>query len=198
MKVALCIPARDQVHTAFARSLALITSNLTKNNVEFSIHIVLGSVIAQSRNAIVEEVLETDADYLLWLDSDMHIPATIFERLAIHNKDITACTYSTRYKPYKNVAFIDEENIERRLTAEFGLHKVWAVGMGCMLVKKDVYKNLPKPYYNHTYNENDNTFSGEDIWFCKLANDHNYEIFIDVDVSKNVAHLGTKAFGFIT
>jgi len=75
---------------------------------------------------------------------------------------------------------------------------VWAVGMGCMLVKKEVYANLSKPYYNHTYNEEDNTFSGEDIWFCKLANDNGYEIFVDVDASKNVAHLGTKAFGFIT
>ena len=194
MKVALCVPARDLVHTVFARSLANIASNLTKNNIDYDIHFVLGSVIVNSRTQLANLAVETGADYILWLDSDMHIPGTIFQRLVKHNKDIVACTYSTRYKPYDTVAFMDFENPPARLKAKTGLHEVFAVGMGCMLVKTDVYKNLPKPWFNHAYNEELDDFSGEDIWFCKLAREHGYKIYVDCDTSNMLAHVGSKAF----
>jgi len=194
MKVALCIPARDTVHTVFARSLANITSYLTKHKIDYSLHFVLGTVIANSRTQLVNEALEENADYILWLDSDMHIPSTILKKLLTHNKDIVACTYSTRYKPYDTVAFLDFNNPPARLDAKNGLHEVLAVGMGCMLVKTSVYKNLPKPWFNHAYNEELDDFSGEDIWFCKLAKEHGYKTYIDCDTSQLVAHIGTKAF----
>lgn len=194
MKLALCIPARDTVHTVFARALANLTSYLTKQNIDFSLHFVLGTVIANSRNALVNEALDVGADYILWMDSDMHIPPTIIKKLLSHNKDITACTYSTRYKPYDTVAFIDFENPPTRLNKTRGLHEVYAVGMGCMLVKTDVYKKLPKPWFNHQYNEDIDNFAGEDIWFCKLARDNGYKVFVDCDTSKMLAHIGTKAF----
>lgn len=194
MLVALCIPARDTVHTAFARSLANITAYLTKHKIEYNLHFVLGSVISNSRTQLVNEALDTGADYILWLDSDMHVPASIFNRLYLHDKDIIACMYSTRYQPYNSVAFLDFNNTDLRLKETTGLHEVDAVGMGCMLVKTDVYKTLPKPWFNHQYNEELEEFSGEDIWFCKLAKDNNYKVYIDCDTSNLVAHIGTKAF----
>jgi len=194
MKIALCIPARDTVHTVFAQSLANITAYLTKQNIDYSLHFVLGSVISNSRTQLVNEALEANADYILWLDSDMYIPVTIFKKLYAHKKDIIACTYSTRYKPYTNVAFMDFNNPPTKLNASKGLHEVFAVGMGCMLVKTDVYKNLPRPWFNHAYNEELDDFSGEDIWFCKLAAEHGYKTYVDCDTSNMLAHVGTKAF----
>jgi len=35
---------------------------------------------------------------------------------------------------------------------------------------------------------------GEDIYFCKNANDAGFDIFIDADLSKKIAHYGTKSF----
>ena len=35
---------------------------------------------------------------------------------------------------------------------------------------------------------------GEDIYFCKNANDAGFDIYIDATLSKNVAHYGTKSF----
>ena len=191
MKLGICIPARDQVHTGFARSLCYLTNRLTANSIDFELHIVCSSVIAESRTALAKEALEKNASHLLWLDSDMHFPPSVFETLLSHNKDIVAGQYSTRYSPYQTVAFTDPNDIQKRLNENNGLHQVWAVGMGCMLVNADVYNNLPKPWFDHEYNKQLDTFSGEDIYFCNQAMHHGYEVWIDAGIK--LAHYGTKA-----
>ena len=124
MKLSICVPSRDEVHIGFTRSLCNLTNRLTKQNVDFDLHIVCGSVIIESRTALVKEALENNATHILWLDSDMHFPANVFDKLYEHQKDIVAAQYSTRYAPYRTVAFTDYENADNRLDASFGLHKV--------------------------------------------------------------------------
>lgn len=194
MKIAICVPASNTVHTGFAKSLANLTTVLARSNIDFELLINLGSVIAQQRNTLVEQAIAVDATHILWLDSDMHIPATAAGKLLLPDVDIVAATYSTRIKPQRSVAFTDQYNLDSRLTALSGLHRVFAVGMGCMMVKIHVYKNLPKPWFQYHWNEDTEDLSGEDIYFCKLAKDHGYEIYVDCDLSQNVAHFGTKAY----
>lgn len=191
MRLGICIPARDTVHTLFASGLANLTSMLTKNDVDFELHIICGSVIAESRTRLANEALDNGATHLLWLDSDIHFPANIYKSLLKHDKDIVAANYSTRYHPYQSVAFLDPNNIDKRLESTHGLHKVWAVGMGCMLVKSTVFEQLPKPWFSHEYNKDLDTFGGEDIYFCNQAMHHSIDVYVDADIK--LAHLGIKA-----
>lgn len=191
MQIGICVPARDQVHTAFAKSLAHFTSRLTKKQIDFELHIVSGSVITESRTRLVNEALDHGATHILWLDSDIHFPANIVDCFLKHDKDIIAANYSTRYAPYQSVAFVDPNNIDKRLKSTNGLHKVWAVGMGCMLVKSHVFKELPKPWFDHEYNKDLDTFSGEDIYFCNQAMHHGFDVWIDANIK--LAHIGIKA-----
>ena len=191
MQLSICIPARDTVHTGFAKSLANLTSTLTADNIKFNLHIVCGSVIAQSRIDLAKEALDSGCTHILWLDSDIHFPSTVFSKLISHKKDIVAATYSTRYNPNVSVAFVDSNNIDARLNVNSGLHKVWAVGMGCMLTSASVYNQLPKPWFNHEYNKNLDNYSGEDIYFCNQAMHHGIDVFVDADIK--LAHYGTKA-----
>lgn len=194
MKLAICVPARDTVHVGFAKCLANLTARLAKENIDYELIFNLGSVIPQQRNTLAESALERKADYLLWLDSDMHFPANTVEKLLKHNKEICAATYSTRIKPQRSVAFLDKNNLDKRLKTKNGLHKVFAVGMGCMLVSRIVFENIPKPWFQYVWNEDTQDLSGEDIYFCNQANDTGFEIFVDADLSNDVAHYGTKAF----
>jgi len=194
MKIAICIPSHNHVHLGFAKSLANLTSYLTKQNVDFEIFSALGTVIPDLRQLLANRALESKADYILWLDSDMHFPKDTVDRLLAHDKDIVAATYSTRVKPLRSVAFINQYDLDARLDAKTGLHKVWAVGMGCMLVSRKVFEVLPKPWFAHVYNEVEDNFVGEDVYFCKQAAEHGFKTFIDVDLSKQVAHYGIKAF----
>ena len=194
IRLAICVPARDTVHAGFALSLAKISSYLTKENIEHTIIFNLGSVIPQQRNTLVDEALEWNATHILWLDSDMHLPASVATTLLSHNKEIVAGTYSTRVAPYRSTAFCNPDNLDIRLNEKTGLHQVWGVGMGCMLVNTQVYKNLGKPWHQYLYNLDTQDLSGEDIYFCKCTNDAGFEVYIDVDLSNNIAHYGTKSF----
>ena len=137
--LSICIPSRDQVPLGFALSLAKLTARLTKDNINYDIHMVMGSLIPELRTQLVKDALKTGNEYILWLDSDMHFPGSTFDQLQKHKKDIVAATYSTRSNPQRSVAFVDEDDSQIRLTETSGLHEVFAVGMGCMLVKTDVY-----------------------------------------------------------
>jgi hypothetical protein len=194
MKIAICIPSHNYVHLGFAKSLANLTSHLAKSGVDFEIFSALGTVIPDLRQILANRALQSGSDYLLWLDSDMHFPKDTVDQLLAHNKDIVAATYSTRVKPLRSVAFINQHDLDARLDAKTGLHKVWAVGMGCMLVSRKVFETLPKPWFTHIYNEAEDNFVGEDIYFCRQANEYGFKTFIDVDLSKQVAHYGIKAF----
>ena len=191
MKLSICIPARDTVHTLFAKQLALLTSRLTEKSIDYDLHFIIGSVIADSRTSLAKEALTTNPSHILWLDSDIHFPHNIFERLVLHDKDIVAANYSTRYSPYRSVAFVDPNDTDKRLEHKSGLHKVWGVGMGCMLTKATVYNDLPKPWFKHEYNKDTDTFSGEDMYFCNQAMHHDIDVWIDADIV--LAHIGTKA-----
>lgn len=195
MKLAICVPARDTVHTTFAQCLLNLSNKLNKDKIEFEVLFNLGSVISQQRNELVERALLGNATHILWLDSDMHFPNNVFDELNKHNKDIVAATYSTRVTPQRSVAFVDKNDLSNRLSiSNSGLHSVFAVGMGCMLVNASVFTEIPKPWFFHTWNEDTQDISGEDIYFCKQATDSGFDIYVDCSISKQVAHYGMKAY----
>lgn len=194
IKLAICVPARDSVVTGFALSLAKIAASLTKAGIEHNILFNLGSVIPQQRNTLVHEALEWGATHILWLDSDMHLPARTAEILLEHNKEIVAAAYSTRVPPYNVTAFMDADDLNVRLDARNGLHKVFGVGMGCMLVNTKIYKILGEPWHQYLYNKDTKDLSGEDIYFCKCANDAGIDVYVDATLSQEIAHYGTKSF----
>lgn len=194
MKIAICVPARDTVLAGFAVCLANLTASLQKNNIEYRLLVNLGTVIPQQRNTLVEEATAVGATHILWLDSDMHFPSTTVQRLLKHNLPIVAAAYSTRIKPQRSVAFLDKDDLTKRLSKKTGVHSVFAVGMGCMLVDIEVYNYVQKPWHQYLYNKDTHDLSGEDIYFCKTASDAGYEIYVDADLSNELAHFGTKAF----
>lgn len=194
MSVAICVPSRDNVNIGFARSLANLTSRLSKQGIDYELIISLGSVIPQLRTTLAETAIANGHEWIMWLDSDMHFPNDCVERLMSHNKAIAAATYSTRIKPQRSVAFLDKNETDDRAAQGTGLQKVFAVGMGCMLVHTSVLHSLPQPWFAHEWNEETKTFSGEDVYFCNLANEHNVGVYVDLDLSKELAHYGTKAF----
>lgn len=194
MSVAICTPTRDLVHAGYAKSLANLTARLAKAQIDFEVMISLGSVIPQLRTNLVNVALKKNFEWLLWLDSDMHFPDYIFERLVAHNKDIVAATYSTRMKPQRSVAFTNKDNYDERLTERQGLHPVFAVGMGCMLTHRSVFEQLTTPWFLHEWDPLTESLLGEDIYFCKYANLNGFEVYVDADLGKDMGHYGTKVF----
>mgnify|MGYP003968678519 FL=1 len=187
----ICVPVRDTVHTSFAYCLAQMTSYLTRNSIQFNLYFENGSLIADQRYRLAEIATQQKCKEILWLDSDMVFPASVYRSLANHNKDAAACTYSTRTKPYRNVAF-QSSDLTDTINHTSGLHKIYAVGMGIMLTKTEVFSTIPRPWFNTHWDQQTETFSGEDIYFCNQLQNYGYELYVDCDLSKQCGHIGSN------
>jgi hypothetical protein len=197
MRLAVCLPCRDIVQTGFAYDLARLTAFWSAKYVPQggALHLFTsaGTLIADQRENLAKEALKIDADWILFLDTDMRFPKDVFDRLSKHDKPIVAANYSTRGLPAKPVAFRNALCNEYVYTVDEsrGLEEVYAVGMGVMLIKAEVFRNTPMPWFQIGYASATGHFFGEDIHFCHKAAKHGYKTLIDHDLSKIVKHIGT-------
>lgn len=193
-QVAICVPVRDLVTAAFTYSLSMLTKKCGEAGVKVSLHMVMGSEIAMQRQQLVDEALQTDCTHILWLDSDMKFPTNVLEALLSYDKDIIACNYSTRVPPHRPVAFKMEGNLDSRVFNTTGVEEIFAVGMGCMLVKREVYERIERPHFSVAWNDDFTNLVGEDVFFCKKAKENGYTVWLENELSQKLAHVGTRPF----
>ena len=89
----------------------------------------------------------------MWIDADMQFPVDTLNILLAADKDIVAGNYSTRVPPHRPVAFKSKNDLDSRVFTGKGNEKVWAVGSGMMLVKREIYENISRPHYKIEYNK---------------------------------------------
>jgi len=153
-----------------------------------------GTLIASQRMELARQALEEKADYLLWLDSDMRFPKETIGHLILRDKPIVAANYATRRMPVKPVAMTDDDGkIGRVYTApdSEGLQPVDYIGMGVMMVKREVFEKIEAPWFAIPYSTVGNHYIGEDVFFCRKAREAGYEVLVDHDLSHQVKHIGT-------
>ena len=184
MKVFIAVPCMDQVPAPFCQSLALL-----QKTGECTLAMQSGSLIYTSRNTLATNAIQMEADYVLWLDSDMVFkPDTLIrmmDTLQKNDLDILTGLYFRRVPPYSPVLY-DRIEIEDRICdwSEFkripdGLFEVGACGFGCVLMKTDVFFDVQSKFGN-MFAPIDN--NGEDIAFCWRARQCGYKVICDPSV----------------
>lgn len=188
MRILIAVPCMDSVPSQFAQSLA------TLNKVEECVvAFQMGSLIYNSRNYLATMAVKMEADYVLWLDSDMVFPSDTLQRLWQDRDkgDIITGVYYRRVEPYKPVLYsrldIDEngcawENCEEIPDKMF---EVEGCGFGCVLTPTNVFVDV--------INKFGNMFApikgvGEDLSFCWRAKQCNYSIVADPSIQ--LGHVG--------
>lgn len=195
MTLAICVPVRDTLHSKFAFCLTELVAKLVKDNVSYRLFFQNGSVLPEQRHLLAKSALAADCKQILWLDSDMTFPSNIYQLLAKHNKPVVACYYSTRSLPFRSVAFLDNRDMTKTLTTTSGLHSVASVGMGIMLTHTEVFKNILAPWFSFRYMPSYDSYLGEDIVFCELLKEYDYDVFVDADASNHCSHLANLEIG---
>ncbi|MEN3949904.1 hypothetical protein [Iodidimonas sp. SYSU 1G8] len=191
--VAVCVPARDMVHTAFAFDLARAVAFHTAHSADkVLLFQSMGTLICNQRQELAREAMAAGADWILYLDTDMRFPKDTIVRLLAHGVPVVAANYATRRTPVQPVAFRQAGLSDRVQTGpqSTGLEPVFAVGMGVFLVKADVMAALPLPWFQIGWSPGLADFVGEDMHFCRLLGEHGTAVVIDHDLSKEVRHLG--------
>lgn len=140
--------------------------------------------IVASRNILREHVLKNDYDYLLSLEQDVIPPKNILESLLKHDKKVISALYfnfqidkdERKPKPMLWVQPKDEQKaIMYYLPEEFifkkpGLYKVYAAGLGCLLIHRSVLEKIKFRHGEEGF---------DDVWFSKDCRENNVEIFAD-------------------
>ena len=62
------------------------------------------------------------------------------------------------------------------------------------MLRASVFAQLEKPWFNFDYQAEKDRFMGEDWWLCRQLEKAGVDIWIDHDLSKEVAHEGFQIF----
>jgi hypothetical protein len=196
-KLAVLIPCRDTLHSAHALCLAEMIKLNTMNDIDTHVFMDASTILLTQRERLATEAVNLGAEYLLWLDSDITFPATIAMRLMAHDEPVVACNYIRRQLPAKGVAYeiIGDWNNPLPFDIYNHLVEVQGVGMGCMLMRTEIFSQIPKPWFEFGWSPESNDHLGEDMILCQKMAAAGYSIKIDSQLSQELRHLGTWAFG---
>ena len=190
--VAVCIPSGEMVHADFMLSVLHLVQNAWAADCRVSIVNSKSSIITQSRNLAVEAALKARAEWLLFLDSDMVFPPDTVSRLLAHEKAIVGATYPRKGWP---LAYIGTRLDGAPLSlAETGLVEASRLPAGCLLIEAEVFDQLKRPYFRCSYDEVAGVVLGEDFWFSDTVRSLGLALWCDLDLSRQVGHLGLHRF----
>lgn len=146
-----------------------------------------GMEVGEARNEIVRNALKDGADYIFFIDYDVIPPPNALTRLRSLNVDIAAGVYHLKQVPSAPLIFVEgwPGGFE---DYELGdLVKADGVGMGCTLIKADVFRNMEEPWFKTVPGHSDDMkwttpSMTEDIYFCRKAKDAGFEVIVDTGV----------------
>ena len=185
MKTLIAVPCMDQVPAPFCRSLAQM-----QKVGDCILAMKTGSLIYTARNDLATAAIQMDADYVLWLDSDMVFKPDILPRMMKtlqdnDNIDILTGLYFRRVPPYSPVLF-DVLDIDKDICrfSEFDeipheIFEVGGCGFGCVLMRTDVFFDVQGKHGNMFAPMGNN---GEDVAFCWRARDCGFKIYCDPSI----------------
>lgn len=146
------------------------------------------SLIGQARDLIVDRALEFGSDYVFFFDDDMIFARDTFLRLWRRNVPFVGALAFTGREPITPVLYRFKRNWNfSKQTEDVDIEPIWryerdslvqvdAIGTGVVLIKTDVFRRVPKPWFHGAKG------AGEDIHFCWQCAKAGVPIFCDTSV----------------
>jgi hypothetical protein len=141
----------------------------------------IGADRARSRNSLVEASLERGSEWIMFLDDDHAFPPHLLNVLLAREKPVVAALYLQRVDPFLPIAYTaKDENgdywpLDLSECEQHGAVPVYAAGTGGMLIRSEVFHQIPPPWFVHT------TKQSEDLYFCDLLAEHEIPLVVDLD-----------------
>lgn len=188
--IGTCIPVGPFIHSRTSFCLQCQSSHTARSGVLEIIHSLEGFDPAQSRNEGAKRLLELGTEAILFVDSDMEFPHDALLRLLGHGLDVVGADYRRRGPPFDKLGTFNTTMPQ----PSSGLVERIVLGFGLFMVKTDVLRSLSMPWFERRYiGEGCIT---EDVTFCERIRKAGYRIWADLDLSKEVKHLGVNYVGW--
>lgn len=197
-KICLAYPSPDYVHVGFVSCLLNMFHYCMVNKIHVAVGGMQGSRITVNRNALVELAKASKATHILFIDADMVFQPDMLEKLLAYDKDIvcaTACKRDGSGKALGSFVINEADKVldeKGSFIRTGGLIEAKQIGCPFMLIKMEVFDKLKKPYFAEP--PLGDFPEGEDLYFCRLVREAGYKIWCDIDMSKQLGHIGTKVF----
>ena len=164
-----------------------------------------GSILTKVRNGIVKRFLDSDADVLMFLDSDMVWEARTLQKLVESPFDISVANYRKRNNEvvYLAIAYATDCGLIGSNHNGDTWLQTFQAGTGMMAIKRRVFNAIPQ---QPTYEDNggqvacffdfelrDGQYYGEDYTFCRKAVESGAQIFILANAY--IGHIGDTVYG---
>jgi glycosyltransferase involved in cell wall biosynthesis len=209
----IALPAYDfKVSLKLAISLARFAQAAPGYGISIQIGSICGcSVVSRARNLLAQDMLESECDYLLFIDSDINFEPDDIIRLMAWGEDpkkgIVAAVPRTRSENKVYIADLDyDENGELTMNG-MGLVRGKRVATAFMLVRRDVFEKMVEAHPDWTYYDKktermipclfdfrltEEGYMGEDFLFCDRARELGFEVWIDPTIT--LGHMGVQEY----
>jgi hypothetical protein len=206
LKIALAIPCHSDTKAKFTQCLAeMLVHTMSATFMvgdeevkpEIQTFIVSCSLLTESRNRLVAEAINWEADYMLWMDADHVFPRDALVKLLSHNLPIVGCNYARRFNPTAPTACIDNEGkIEITYSPKEGVGEVAHMGLGLCLMDMRVFAAMDQHYEGSFWPlfviepaPGGIASIGEDVYFFKKIRGAGIPIHCDHGLSWDVGHI---------
>ena len=193
MKILIAIPTFENIMPDTYKSVW----DLDKAGHECLFEFVRGYDCATARNRIAQLALDTNVDYVLMVDNDVVLPKDALVNLLDDVRDVQLGFYAHRtwkddFAGKTSVCKLGEKNYTMQFTVDElrKLNKppfkvqIHGGGMGCALIKTEIFRRLSYPWYDWVnYANAHRGMLSEDLFFCEKCRIAGIPIYTDTRVA---------------
>jgi hypothetical protein len=164
-------------------------------NYNYSSLRVQGKPVAEARNEYANYALQNNCKYIFFWDEDVACPPQSIPELIYkmeHHPEIAVCggIYCLKREPAEPLVFRGNGNGPFWDWKAGEFFEVSGIGMGCTLVRTEVFKDLKKPWFKTEFNY-DRMMDGvagleswtEDLWFCdRVTKTEKWKVYADASL----------------
>lgn len=206
-KVAIAIPAYgDQVSVATLNGVALTFGLFFKHGIQAALLTSNDSILHKNRNILVDMFLDSGADYLIFIDSDMGFaPESVLRLIAsakVMNADIIGAAGLQKTESRR---FCCELLYPLQMHNGTNLIQAAGIGTAFLLISRKVLEHLAYPavkfkispasekFYAQIFEneiDEEGNFWSEDYSFCRKARKAGFSVWLDPSIE--LSHIGKK------
>lgn len=186
MKIALCLPSYNEEYKSWF-AISLMKMRWPAGCERYVLR-TMGQLLTNALNSMVKQGLEWGADYIIVASVDIGFDADILLRLLAHKLPIVGAWAKGRVAPFHchvadgydektGMFHLVQNPMERK-----GLEKVAANGNEFHLIRREVYKQMPYPWYHGPDMILKDRMMSEDYYFFRQCTKYGIPLYVDWDI----------------